>query len=199
VDLDLGGGPLEDIGIYCLNAARYLFQDEPEEVNAYAVHGRDRRFEEVPEGVAVMMRFPHDRLANFFCGFGEMKVSEYRILGTEGLLTMNPAFTWNGDIVVTITRNGMPKTTKFKHRDQVAAELVYFADCVLKNKKPEPSGVEGLIDVRIIDAIRRSYLKRRAVKLGPFTKYRRPHGGQAVKKGPPRKTKPVKARAPSTS
>jgi predicted dehydrogenase len=147
--------------------------------------------------VAVTMRFSRDRLATFFCGFGETKVSEYRVLGTDGLLTMNPAFTWNGEIVQTITRNDKSKTTKFEHRDQVAAEIGYFADCIRKKKKPEPSGMEGLMDVRIMEAIRRSYGRRRPVKLSPFKKDRRPHGGQAIKKGPPRKRKPVKAKAPS--
>jgi predicted dehydrogenase len=49
VHLSLGGGPLEDIGIYCLNAARYIFKAEPEEVTAFAVRSKDRRFKEVPE------------------------------------------------------------------------------------------------------------------------------------------------------
>ncbi|MGC3967739.1 MAG: Gfo/Idh/MocA family oxidoreductase [Pirellulales bacterium] len=197
-DLELGGGPLEDIGIYCLNAARYVFQDEPVEVSAHAVHGTDRRFREVPEGVAVTLLFPRERIATFFCGFGQTKVSEYRILGTEGQLTMDPAFTWNGDIVQTVTRNGKSKTITFEHRDQVAAELVYFADCIRNNRKPEPSGVEGLIDVRLIDAIRRAYTKGRSVRIGPLGKDRRPHPAQAIKKGPPRKPKPVKAKAPAT-
>lgn len=197
VDLDLGGGPLEDIGIYCLNAARYLFQDEPEEVSAVAVHGRDRRFAEVPESVAVTLRFPRDRLASFFCGFGETKISEYRVVGTEGLLTMNPAYTWNDDLVQTITRRDKPKTNTFRHRDQVAAEIGYFADCIQGNRAPEPSGTEGLIDVRIIDAIRRSYLKNRPVKVGPLRKRRRPHARQSISKGPQRKQSPFKAKPPS--
>jgi predicted dehydrogenase len=197
VDLELGGGPLEDIGVYCLNAARYIFQDEPEEVSAFAVHGRDRRFKEVPESVAVTLRFPRERLATFLCGFGQTKISEYRVIGTEGVLTMDPAYTWHGEIVQTITRKDKPKKTVFKHRDQIAAEIVYFADCVRKNQKPEPSGTEGLIDVRIIDAIRRSYAKGRPVKLSPMKKTRRPHAGQAITKKARRTPKPVAAKAPA--
>jgi predicted dehydrogenase len=199
LDLELGGGPLEDIGIYCLNAARYIFQDEPTEVHAYAVHGQDRRFKEVPEGVAATLLFPRDRLATFFCGFGQTKVSEYRVLGTEGELAMNPAYTWNGDIVQTIKRGDKEKSMTFEHRDQVAAELVYFAECVRKNRTPEPSGVEGLLDVRIIDALRRAYTTHRSVKITATKKDRRPQPRQAIKKGPPRKPKPVKAKAPAGS
>ena len=152
VDLSLGGGPLEDIGIYCLNAARYIFKAEPEEVTAFAIRGKDRRFKEVPEAVSATLRFPKNRLATFLCGFGETKVSEYRVIGTEGVLEMEPAFTWHGDIEQTISHKEKSKAKTFKHRDQIAAELIYFSDCIRRNKRPEPSGKEGLLDVRIIDA-----------------------------------------------
>src|SRR5204862_7395214 len=119
VGLSLGGGPVEDIGIYCLTAARYIFKAGPEEVTAVAIRGKDRRFKEVPEAVSVTLRFPKDRLATFLCGFGETKVSEYRVIGTEGVLKMDPAFTWNGDIEQTLTHKEQSKTKIFKHRDQV--------------------------------------------------------------------------------
>src|SRR4051812_7874019 len=197
VDLSLGGGPLEDIGIYCLNAARYIFKAEPEEVTAIAIRGKDRRFKEVPEAVSATLRFPKDRLATFLCGFGETKVSEYRVIGTEGLLKMDPAFTWNDDIEQTISRHDKSKTKTFKHRDQIAAELIYFSDCIRQQKNPEPSGEEGLLDVRIIDALRRSYREQRRIRLRPLAKKRRPHRGQSIKRRPAKKPAPVKAPAPS--
>jgi len=66
----VGGGPLLDIGIYCINAARYLFQSEPIDVFAAASRSNDARFQEVPEMYAVIMRFPGDRLATFTSSFG---------------------------------------------------------------------------------------------------------------------------------
>jgi predicted dehydrogenase len=51
----LGGGPLYDIGIYCINAARAAFAAEPMEVLATAIARRDHRFKEIPETVAVVM------------------------------------------------------------------------------------------------------------------------------------------------
>ena len=196
-DLSLGGGPLEDIGIYCLNAARYVFQAEPHEVTAFAIRGKDRRFKEIPEAVSATLRFSRDRLATFLCGFGESKVSEYRVIGTEGVLKMDPAFTWQAAIQQTISRKEKAKTKTFEHRDQIAAELVYFSDCVLKNKEPEPSGYEGFLDVRIIDALRTSYSEHRTVKLEPLAKKRRPHPSQSIKRKPAKKPRPVKADPPS--
>lgn len=197
VDRSLGGGPLEDIGIYCINAARYLFRSEPVEVVAFAVNGNDPRFDEVPEAVSATMRFPGDRLAAFLCGFGEAKVSEYRVIGTEGILKMDPAYTWQDDIEQTIVVKEKEKTKTFKHRDQVAAEILYFAGCIRDETEPEPSGREGLIDVRIIEAMRTSYEEHRAVRIEPLPADPHPDASQSIELRPSRKPKPIKAAPPS--
>ncbi len=67
---ETGGGTLYDIGIYCLNAARYLFPAEPVEVTAYTASNDEPRFKEVEEMASVMLRFPDDQLATFVCSFG---------------------------------------------------------------------------------------------------------------------------------
>src|SRR6185312_7056654 len=67
---ELGGGPLWDMGVYCLNAARYLFRDEPTEVMGLATTGRDPRFTEVEESFSALLSFPNGRSAAFVCGFG---------------------------------------------------------------------------------------------------------------------------------
>lgn len=197
IDRSLGGGPLEDIGIYCLNAARYVFGVEPLEVSAVAIRGSDPRFVEVPEAVAATLRFPDERLAVFLCGFGEVKQSEYRVIGTEGMLTMDPGFTWQGDIQQTLTnKKGKNRTITFKHRDQVAAEILYFSCCVMDGKQPEPSGAEGLIDVRIIEALREAYARQKVIRLEPLADKHRPNMSQSIRRRPPRKPKPIKAKPP---
>ena len=196
IDRDLGGGPLEDIGVYCLNASRYLFQSEPEEVVAFASWGKDPRFHEVPEAVCATLRFSGDRLATFQCGFGQTKLSEYRVIGTEGVLRMDPAFTWQGDIKQTITLDGKEKTRTFEHRDQIAAEILYFAGCVQSGGEPEPSGREGLIDVRIIEALRTSYSENRVVKVEPLKKRTRPDSSQSIHRQPHEEPELVNAAPP---
>lgn len=197
LDRGLGGGPLEDIGIYCINAARYLFRAEPEEASAFAVHGSDPRFAEVPETVTAMLRFPPDRLATFICGFGAAGTSEYRVIGTEGVLTMNPAFTWQGDIQQHIKVDGREESHTYEHRDQVAAELLYFAKCVQHDREPEPSGEEGLIDVRIIDALRKSYQEHRPVSLRIPRDDDYPDSSQSIVREPASQPEPVNAAPPS--
>jgi len=107
-----------------------LFGAAPEEVFAFDASSNDPRFKEVAESVSVTMRFSGGRLASFVCGFGATKVSEYRVVGTEGILIMDPACTWHDAIHQTIVVGEKLKKRVFEHRDQVAAEILYFADCI---------------------------------------------------------------------
>src|SRR3954468_8608180 len=66
---ETGGGPIWDIGIYCLNAARYLFRKEPVEVAAFATRKDDERFEGVPAGMTCLLRFDDNQLGTFNCSF----------------------------------------------------------------------------------------------------------------------------------
>jgi predicted dehydrogenase len=53
-----GGGPLYDMGVYCINAARYLFRAEPLDVLAVTANNADKRFQNIEEMTSVIMRFP---------------------------------------------------------------------------------------------------------------------------------------------
>uniref|UniRef100_UPI00286DF8A0 Gfo/Idh/MocA family protein n=1 Tax=Chamaesiphon sp. VAR_69_metabat_338 TaxID=2964704 RepID=UPI00286DF8A0 len=52
-----GGGTLEDIGIYCINAARYIFQAEPTAVFATSASNGEERFREVAEMTSAILHF----------------------------------------------------------------------------------------------------------------------------------------------
>ena len=173
---ELAGGPLMDLGIYCINAARYMFQDDPTEVAAFTANGLDPKFAEVPEMVSAVLKFPRERLATISCGFNHGKVSEFRLLGTEGSVHLDPAFSFTGEKVLTVELDSAskPKETTYKDTDHVGAEIVYFAECVQKGTTPEPDGYEGLADMLIIDAIKESSRTGRAVKVGPFKPKPRP-------------------------
>jgi glucose-fructose oxidoreductase len=150
----LGGGPLYDIGVYCIKAARYIFQAEPQEVFAYEASRRsDSRFSEVQEMSAAVMCFPGDRLASFTCSFGAADRSSYEVIGTKGVLRMDPAYEMVGDLKCELTIEGRMHKSTYKKRDQFGPELVYFSNCILQDTAPEPGGKEGMADVRIIQAL----------------------------------------------
>jgi glucose-fructose oxidoreductase len=169
-----GGGTLFDIGIYCINAARYLFRAEPVECFAYSTRETDGRFYEVDEMTTAVLRFPGGRLASFTASFGAADVSSYRIVGTEGDLRVEPAYEYTGKLAHHLTING--KTTKqtFARRDHFAPELIEFSDCIQQHREPEPSGYEGLADVRIIEALYRSAERGQPQTIEPVERRRRP-------------------------
>jgi glucose-fructose oxidoreductase len=191
-----GGGPLWDIGIYCINAARYLFQAEPEEVLACTVGSRTGRFAEVEEAAAAVLRFPDERLASFTCSFGAADTSVYRIVGTTGDLRVEPAFEYADELRHVLTVGGRKREQVYARRDQFGPELVYFSDCILGHVDPEPSGREGLADVRVIQAIYESARIGCAVRLSGFEKRRRPSLEQEIHRPPVKKRKTIRARAP---
>jgi glucose-fructose oxidoreductase len=194
---ETGGGTLYDIGIYCINAARYLFRSEPIEVAAFCASGDDVRFREVDEMTAAILRFPGDRLASFTCSFGAADTAEYLVVGTEASLCLDAAYEHTEAITHYLTRNGKTKQTVFPHRDQFAPELAYFSQCVLEGKRPEPSGAEGLADVRIIEALYRSARDGKAQRLEPVAKRSRPSMKQEIRRRPHAKPRLVHAANPT--
>ncbi len=150
------GGPLNDIGIYCLNAARNLFGAEPLQVSAFAARGSEARFREVEEAISAVLLFPGERLATFTCSFGAADVSSYRIIGTKGDVRVEPAYEYASGLGYTLTINGKQRTKKLAARDQFGPELLAFSDWVLGGAAPSTAGSEGWADVRVLEAIRRS-------------------------------------------
>ena len=197
---ETGGGTLWDIGIYCINAARYLFRDEPIEVLGASARRDTRRFAEVEEMFSATLRFPDDRIANLVCSFGASDCAEYRVVGTKGNVRLEPAYEYAMELKQYVATGGEPRERVFAKRDQFAPELAYFSDCVQRGVEPEPSGWEGLADVRIIEALYRSDARKKPVTLASFEKTKRPSERQEIHRPPVnRPPKAVKSRPPSRS
>lgn len=192
-----GGGPVYDMGVYCINAARYLFASEPTEVLAVTGNGGDQRFQHVEEMTSVVLCFPRERLATFTCSFGAADIGRYALIGTKGWLRAEPAYEYAMAIKHQVTVGEKTKTSTFPKRDQFAAQLVYFSDCVLKDKEPEPSGLEGLADVRIVEAIYESARTKRAIHLPELLTWKRPSLNQEIHRPAHGKPRIVHAKPPS--
>lgn len=188
-----GGGTLPDVGVYCINAARNLFRAEPVEVTAYTARNGEERFREVEEMASCLLRFPEDRLASFTSSFGAAPVSEYEVVGTKGSLRLDPAYDFNKALKHYVTLEGKTKPQTFPKRDQFAAEMIAFSNCLIRGEQPEPDGYEGLADVRVIRALYRSAEEGRPVKLDPFERTRRPTLEQAIRRPAPEEPRLVHA------
>jgi predicted dehydrogenase len=169
-----GGGPLYDIGIYCINAARFMMGEDPVAVWATATKSRDPRFREVEETAVGVLRFKDERIASFSCSFGAADRSTFTLTGTRGSITLDPAYEYAQGLSYTLRIGEREKTRRFGKSDQFAPELLYFSNCILNDRQPEPSGEEGLEDVRIIEALHRSVRTGRWVQLPAAPRKARP-------------------------
>ncbi|MEY2936020.1 MAG: hypothetical protein RL033_6769 [Pseudomonadota bacterium] len=191
-DAKLAGGATLDLGVYCINAARHVFDAEPELVLAHVIER-----EGTDDTVSATLRFPGDRIAQFCISNSVAGVSSYRIAGSEGDLRVEPAYEYVGELVHYLTLGEKTERKAFKKGDQFAPELKYFSDCILTGREPEPSGEEGWCDVRVAEAILESARQQRPIPLEPYARRRKPSLAQADHERPVKKPKTVHAPSPS--
>ncbi|KPC53054.1 Gfo/Idh/MocA family protein [Amantichitinum ursilacus] len=161
-------GPVADMGPYPINAARMLFGAEPIEVHATGTRRAELEFD-FHDTVAVTLRFPGERLAQFVVSYaGSAGVNTYRIVGTQGDLRVEPCFDLSVDYHHYLTIDGESSHQTFMQTDHFGGETQYFSECVIQGKKPEPDGLEGLADVRIIAAIETALTTGQPQLLEPF-------------------------------
>ncbi len=161
-----GGGSLMDIGIYSLNAARYLSGEEPVEISAMESTDRgDPRFATVEDRIDWQMRFPSGAIANCVSSYSSSH-NAFRVSGTKGWVGMEPATSYAGHRMWT-RQGGDTSEVKLPPpaKDQFVAQLDHLAESVLTGIPLRASGEEGLKDLRLIEAIYRSARERRAIKL----------------------------------
>jgi predicted dehydrogenase len=97
---------LSDIGVYCINAARYLFRDEPIEVVGLTANNGEKRFAEIEEMTGAILRFPGERLATFARSFGSAAISAYELVGTKGHLRLENAYEYQDEMKCVTTIDG---------------------------------------------------------------------------------------------
>jgi glucose-fructose oxidoreductase len=196
-DRAMGGGTLYDIGVYCINAARHLFRSEPTEVMAISVNSGAKKVKDIDESTGALLRFEGGRVAGFVTSFNAAAVGEYRIVGTKGQISVDPGYEYAEGLEYTLTIGEKTTRKRIGKRDQFAPELLYFSDCIRKNRRPEPSGEEGLQDVRIVEALYKSAKTGKAVRIPPYRPAKQPTGRQQIRRPGIRKPKLVKVKSSS--
>lgn len=168
-------GPVFDMGPYPGNAARYIFGDEPLEVlsavgTKHAASGFPQDFYDT---VAVTLRFPEERIAQFNISYFGNPVDMFVAVGTKGSAVLDPAYTFGKPLKQMIDIGGENSEEEFKNTDQFGGEMKYFSDCVLNDRDPEPDGQEGYADVRVLESILQALKSGGRVQLPSFTRSKR--------------------------
>jgi predicted dehydrogenase len=148
-----GGGSLYDIGIYSLQAARYITGEEPIAISAmmYSTPG-DPRFREVEENVNFVLRFPSGVLANCTSSYGYSNTKRIQVFGSDAVLELDPATDYYKHRLVIKDKNGNQEQ-KIEEKNQFALEIDHLSESIMQNKQPKTPGEEGLQDVRLMTLI----------------------------------------------
>ena len=161
-----GGGSMMDIGIYSLNAARYLAGEEPVEVSAMeSTDKSDPRFRNVEDRIDWQMRFPSGALANCVSSYSSNH-NAWRVTGTDGWVGMEPATPYDGHQMWTRKKGKTEQVTlPAPAKNQFVAQLDHLAECAMTGREPIVAGEEGFKDMRLIEAIYRSAREGKSVRL----------------------------------
>jgi predicted dehydrogenase len=145
-----GGGPLMDVGVYSLNACRYLTGEEPQVISAYSsVIDKDGRFNEVEENVGWTMKFPSGIVASCNTSYGASMDGYYRVHGSKGWLNVENAFPYQGQHLTAQFRGGekLDEPNPAKDPSHFTRQADYFSGCILNDTEPKMDGQEGLRDI----------------------------------------------------
>ena len=153
-----GGGPLVDVGIYSLNATRYLTGEEPESIAAFAsTINHDGRFTTVEENVSWTMKFPSGIVAACNTSYGAQVGGFFKVHGAKGWIEANPAFNYDGlHLHAQYPGTVIDEPNPARNPYQFQAQAEHFSHCVQNGFEPKTPGEEGLRDLKYITQIYRA-------------------------------------------
>ena len=156
-----GGGPLMDVGIYALQATRYITGEEPVSVTAVQTVTDPVKFKEVEETIAWQLKFPSGIVTSSTSTYNFNGLARYRAFAENGWFGLEPAYGYNG----IQGRRSDGEAINRESGDQFAAQMDDFAQCILNNQPTRVPGEEGLRDVKIMMAIYEAARTGKAVNL----------------------------------
>lgn len=164
-----GGGSLPDVGLYALNAFRYITGEEPVEVTGRITQpAGDDRFREVEDLATFTVTFPSGVMGVGTSAYSIHETRSLQVLGSAGSVTLDNAFAYN-NLAMTVTRKDGAvdghERRQFPPQNQFATEMDHLASAIRSNGVPHTPGEEGLADMRLMAAIYEAAAAGSPVKL----------------------------------
>jgi predicted dehydrogenase len=160
-----GGGPLMDLGPYCINTSRWLIDEDPLEVDAFSWTHDKRRFREVEEGIAFRLQFPSGAVLQGTTTYSAAISSLLFIQGAKGWASISPAFPFDEERHVYGNIGKGRFHRRFKIADEFAPEIDAFAAAIQEGRAVAPDGAQGHRDMLIIEAIYQSARSHAPVRI----------------------------------
>jgi predicted dehydrogenase len=160
-----GGGPMMDVGVYCVNTSRLVIGEDPVRASAVSWVRDHKRYREVEEGAAYRLEFPSGAVLQGTSSYGAVLTSFLNIYGEKGWASLCPAFAFEQERRLRVENSSRRFEKTFNTFDEFALEIDAFSECIREGRDPVPDGYEGLKDLVIIEAIYRSARMRRPVPI----------------------------------
>ncbi len=148
-----GGGPLMDLGVYCVNTSRWLVEEDPVEVSAESWKRDAVKFGDVEEGISFSMRFSSGLVVQGISTYGAVLSSFIFVQGTKGWVSLAQAFPFDVERQLTGKIGGRRLERTFKVIDEFAPEIDAFASAIQEKRAVAPDGAQGHRDMIILSAI----------------------------------------------
>jgi predicted dehydrogenase len=156
-----GGGALMDVGVYALQATRYLTGEEPVLVTGTETKTDPVRFKEVDETMVWTAKFPSGAVAYCSTSYNLPGVNRVRASAEKGWFEMDPAFGFVGNR----GHRSDGQAMKFADIDPMAVQMDDLALCIREQRPSKVPGEEGMCDVRIMLAIYESARTGKAISI----------------------------------
>jgi UDP-N-acetylglucosamine 3-dehydrogenase len=151
-------GVVKDTAIHDIDIMRYIFDEDPTAVFAKIGNLRHSKYEDYAQ---IMLTFQEGKTAFVEANW----LTPYK---TRNLLVTGSRAIVNLDYLtqkITVETAGQSSTPRHAWQEPLKLELKHFADCVLNNRKPDVTGVDGLKALQIAEAAFKSSKLNRAVKM----------------------------------
>ena len=150
-----GGGPVADIGVHCVDALRFVLQDEVLRVSARGF--ADPQSGEVEAGAAMILEFSRGPLATVSVSFRTEYRTPFELVGETGVLRADNAFNVERPIQLELRRGWeIAETQTVNNQAAYTRQVEAFAAAVEGKAKFPVPGEEGWRNQEILDAVYRS-------------------------------------------
>jgi predicted dehydrogenase len=162
-----GGGCLMDVGIYALQATRFITGEEPVLVSGMETKTDPVKFKEVEESIIWQAKFPSGVIAYCSASYNSRLFGRYTAKADKGWFEMYPGFYYSGNRGLRSDGQEIryPEVDALGDYYQFAAEMDDFAQCIMNNQPTRVPGEEGLRDVKIMMDIYKSVRTGKTVRL----------------------------------
>lgn len=155
--VDLGGGGLLDIGCYCINFSRFIFESEPIAVDSFMEFDPTFNTDRVASG---LLRFKKGA-ATFLCGMQVESDQRAVIYGSLGKIEVEIPFFAPNEIQrkVVVTIQGKTEEFLFEPCDQYTLQADAFSESIINNTSVPIPLADATANMQIITQMFTNYLK----------------------------------------